>query len=111
MGFDASDTAALVTIARHHLLLPDTAARRDLEDPATAEFVASVVDDPMVLELLAAVAEADGTATGPTAWCSLEGPAASPSSYAGPRPCSPELGDAGGGRRRVSSRRPRSSSS
>ena len=68
MGFDASDTAALVTIARHHLLLPDTAARRDLEDPATAEFVASVVSDPMVLDLLAAVAEADGRATGPTAW-------------------------------------------
>ena len=36
--------AALVTIARHHLLLPDTATRRDLEDPATAEFVASVVE-------------------------------------------------------------------
>ncbi|MCW2545699.1 MAG: UTP-GlnB [Mycobacterium sp.] len=68
MGFDASDTAALVTIARHHLLLPDTAARRDLDDPATAEFVASVVPDPMVLDLLAAVAEADGRATGPTAW-------------------------------------------
>ncbi len=57
-----------MTIARHHLLLPDTASRRDLEDPATAEFVASVVDDPMVIELLAAVAEADGRATGPTAW-------------------------------------------
>ena len=68
MGFDESDTEALVTIARHHLLLPDTATRRDLEDPATAEFVASVVDDPMVIELLAAVAEADGRATGPTAW-------------------------------------------
>ncbi len=68
MGFDEADRAALVTIARHHLLLPDTATRRDLEDPATAEFVASVVSDPMVLDLLAAVAEADGRATGPTAW-------------------------------------------
>ena len=68
MGFDASDTAALVTIARHHLLLPDTATRRDPQDPATAEFVASVVDDPMHLDLLAVVAEADGRATGPTAW-------------------------------------------
>ena len=68
MGFDEADRAALVTIARHHLLLPDTATRRDLEDPATAQFVASVVDDPMVLDLLAAVAEADGRATGPTAW-------------------------------------------
>ncbi len=68
MGFDPEDVAALVTIARHHLLLPDTATRRDLEDPATAAFVASVVSDPMVLDLLAAVAEADGRATGPTAW-------------------------------------------
>jgi [protein-PII] uridylyltransferase len=68
MGFDAEDRAALVTIARHHLLLPDTATRRDLDDPATAEFVASVVGDPMVIDLLAAVAEADGRATGPTAW-------------------------------------------
>jgi [protein-PII] uridylyltransferase len=68
LGFNEADTAALVTIARHHLLLPDTATRRDLEDPATAEFVASVVPDPMVLDLLAAVAEADGRATGPTAW-------------------------------------------
>ena len=63
-----SDVAALVTIARHHLLLPDTATRRDLEDPATAEFVASEVSDPEVIDLLAAVAEADGRATGPTAW-------------------------------------------
>ncbi len=57
-----------MTIARHHLLLPDTATRRDLEDPATAEFVASEVSDPEVIDLLAAVAEADGRATGPTAW-------------------------------------------
>jgi [protein-PII] uridylyltransferase len=68
MGFNEADTAALVTIARHHLLLPDTATRRDLDDPATAEFVASVVGDPIVIELLAAVAEADGLATGSTAW-------------------------------------------
>ncbi len=68
MGFGDADVAALATIARHHLLLPDTATRRDLEDPATAEFVASVVADPVVIELLAAVAEADGRATGPTAW-------------------------------------------
>jgi [protein-PII] uridylyltransferase len=70
MGFSPADTAALVTVARHHLLLPDTATRRDLEDPATARFVASVVDDPDQIELLAAVAEADGRATGPTAWSS-----------------------------------------
>jgi [protein-PII] uridylyltransferase len=68
MGFPPDDVAALVTIAQHHLLLPDTATRRDLEDPQTARFVASVVDDPAQIELLAAVAEADGRATGPTAW-------------------------------------------
>ncbi len=68
MGFDEPDAGVLATIARHHLLLPDTATRRDLDDPATAEFVASVLPDPGVVELLAAVAEADGRATGPTAW-------------------------------------------
>ena len=68
MGWSDADTAAMVAIARHHLLLPDTATRRDLEDPETARFVASVIDDPVQVELLVGVAEADGRATGPTAW-------------------------------------------
>ena len=52
----------------HHLLLPDVATRRDLDDPATIELVAKAVGDEATLELLAALTEADSLATGPAAW-------------------------------------------
>jgi [protein-PII] uridylyltransferase len=58
----------LGVLARHHLLLPDVATRWDIDDPATAAYVAGVVSDVAQLELLEALAEADGLATGPTAW-------------------------------------------
>jgi [protein-PII] uridylyltransferase len=68
MGFDERDVDVLTTVVRHHLLLPDTATRRDLDDPVTIEGVAEAVGDHEVLELLAALAVADGRATGPAAW-------------------------------------------
>jgi [protein-PII] uridylyltransferase len=68
MGFDPADVEVLVAMVRHHLLLPDVATRRDLDDPATARAVASAVGDHDTLELLAALTEADGLATGPSAW-------------------------------------------
>jgi len=60
-----------VTLARVvalHLLLPETATRRDLDDPRTVETVAAKVVDHVTLELLGALAEADGLATGSAAW-------------------------------------------
>jgi [protein-PII] uridylyltransferase len=68
LGFDPADVSALESVARHHLLLPETATRRDLDDPVTIETVAETVGDPVVLETLAVLAVADGTATGPAAW-------------------------------------------
>jgi [protein-PII] uridylyltransferase len=68
MGFTPADVDALVAMVRHHLLLPDVASRRDLADPATVEAVATAVGDRSILELLHALAEADGMATGPSAW-------------------------------------------
>ena len=68
MGFPPEDVDILVTLVRLHLLLPDTATRRDLDDPATAEKVAAEVGNRATLELLAALVEADGRATGPSAW-------------------------------------------
>ncbi|GAA4992028.1 [protein-PII] uridylyltransferase [Actinopolymorpha pittospori] len=67
-GFDADDTATLVLLVRHHLLLADTATRRDLDDPTTIKQVAAVVRDADTLELLAALTEADARATGSAAW-------------------------------------------
>jgi [protein-PII] uridylyltransferase len=68
MGFPPDDVAVLVDLVRHHLLLPDTATRRDLDDPTTIARVARAAGDPVTLHLLAALTEADSRATGPSAW-------------------------------------------
>jgi len=68
MGFAPHDVAILVGLVRNHLLLPDAATRRDLDDPTTIEAVAAAVGDRVQLELLAAITEADSLATGPAAW-------------------------------------------
>ncbi|MGY1833549.1 [protein-PII] uridylyltransferase [Blastococcus sp. SYSU DS0510] len=69
MGFADADVAILGTLVRHHLLLPATATRRDIDDPATIERVAATIGrDPSVLQLLHALAQADGAATSASAW-------------------------------------------
>jgi len=68
MGFPSEDVEILVDLCRLHLLLPDTATRRDLDDPTTIETVAAAVGDQQTLLLLAALTEADSQATGPSAW-------------------------------------------
>ena len=68
MGFDPDDVAVLVDMVRHHLLLPDTATRRDLDDPTTITNVARAAGDAITLHLLSALTEADSLATGPSAW-------------------------------------------
>lgn len=68
MGLRARDVETLMELVRLHLLLPDAATRRDLDDPATAASVAAAVGDQDTLELLAALTEADSLATGPAAW-------------------------------------------
>ncbi|MEH0575366.1 [protein-PII] uridylyltransferase [Streptomyces sp. B21-108] len=73
IGFDRADVAVLSTLVRHHLLLIETATRRDLEDPATVRSVADAVGSQSTLELLHALTEADALATGPAAWSSWRG--------------------------------------
>jgi [protein-PII] uridylyltransferase len=68
MGLATADVVVLVDMVRHHLLLPDVATRRDLDDPATIEAVASAVGSRETLDLLGALTEADSLATGPSAW-------------------------------------------
>jgi [protein-PII] uridylyltransferase len=69
LGMWPDDIDTLSKIVRYHLLLPDTATHRDLQDPKT---IAAVVDalggDRLLLELLHALAEADSLATGPGVW-------------------------------------------
>jgi [protein-PII] uridylyltransferase len=68
MGFPPEDVRRLAAMVRHHLLLVETATRRDVHDRATVTAVAGTVGDGTVLELLAALTRADAWATGPAAW-------------------------------------------
>jgi len=69
VGLVDSDVELVAEAVRHHLLLPVVATRRDLDDPVTVEHVAMTVGGSRtLLELLHALAIADGMATGPAAW-------------------------------------------
>ncbi|MCB1027319.1 MAG: HD domain-containing protein [Microthrixaceae bacterium] len=68
MGFPPREVEVVVTMVAHHLLLPDVATRRDLDDPATVTMVTDTIGSVAEVRLLAALAEADGRATGSTAW-------------------------------------------
>ena len=68
VGLGPSDAELVAGAVRHHLLLPQTATRRDLDDPVTVSQVAAVVGGRPLLGLLHALAIADGLATGPAAW-------------------------------------------
>ncbi|MBU6316324.1 MAG: [protein-PII] uridylyltransferase [Acidobacteria bacterium] len=70
MGFPVDDVAVVRALVQHHLLLPETATRRDLADPRTARNVADAVGTVSTLELLDALTKADSRATGPSAWSS-----------------------------------------
>ncbi|MGW4421224.1 [protein-PII] uridylyltransferase [Streptosporangium sp. NPDC004631] len=68
IGLPPADVETVESVVRHHLLLPETATRRDLDDPVTVSRVAETVGSRETLELLAALAVADGRAAGPAAW-------------------------------------------
>lgn len=68
MGLDDHDASVVVALVHDHLLLPDVATRRDLDDPATIANLVERVGTNSRLHLLAALAEADGRATGASAW-------------------------------------------
>jgi len=79
LGFGEPDVAVLGAMVAHHLLLPHTATRRDLDDPATISRVVDTLSDTdgarkvdggagLLLDLLEALAEADSLATGPGVW-------------------------------------------
>jgi [protein-PII] uridylyltransferase len=69
IGLPTNDVATLTALVRHHLLLPHTATRRDVTDPATVLRVTDTLGgDRVLLDLLAALTEADSRATGPGVW-------------------------------------------
>jgi [protein-PII] uridylyltransferase len=69
VGLTPPDVATLSAMVRHHLLLPHTATRRDVADPATVRRIVETLDgDAELLDLLHALTEADSRSTGPGVW-------------------------------------------
>jgi [protein-PII] uridylyltransferase len=69
IGVSPPDVEFLSKLVRHHLLLPVVATRSDLNDPKTIEDVSNALGgDPVLLEVLEALTEADSKATGPGVW-------------------------------------------
>lgn len=68
LGFTSADTQILVQMVQHHLVLPEIATRRDLEDLATIEFVANKIQSSELLELLHYLTIADSKATSEQTW-------------------------------------------
>jgi [protein-PII] uridylyltransferase len=69
LGIWPSDIELLAKLVRHHLLLSIVATRQDLNDPQTIATVCEALDgDPVLLDVLHALTEADSLATGPGVW-------------------------------------------
>ncbi|MFM7144789.1 MAG: [protein-PII] uridylyltransferase, partial [Actinomycetales bacterium] len=64
LGLPAVDQAVIERLVRCHLLLAETATRRDLDDPATIATILDAVQDVDTLRLLHALTVADARAAG-----------------------------------------------
>lgn len=68
VGLNDERADLLVRAVQHHLLLAETATRRDLDDPAVLAEVADQIGGPDQLRLVYLLTVADSRATGPTMW-------------------------------------------
>jgi len=68
IGLRPDEVEEVAALVGSHLLLVETATRRDLDDPAVVGAVAGRVGSGRRLRLLYALTVADGLATGPHAW-------------------------------------------
>jgi [protein-PII] uridylyltransferase len=68
IGLDERGAETLVWLVRHHLLLAETATRRDLSEEAVVTRFGRAVGDTERLDLLYALTVGDSRATGPAAW-------------------------------------------
>jgi [protein-PII] uridylyltransferase len=68
MGLAGPAAREVEALVRHHLLLVDTASRRDISDPAVVRSVSGSLGDARIARLLYVLSVADGRATGPEGW-------------------------------------------
>ncbi|MEQ9111924.1 MAG: [protein-PII] uridylyltransferase [Rhodospirillaceae bacterium] len=67
-GLTDEETETVSWLTRHHLLMSNTAFKRDLDDPKTILDFCGVVQSPERLKLLLVLTCADIRAVGPTVW-------------------------------------------
>ncbi len=67
-GLDEEETELVVWLVRNHLLMSDTAQKRDLADPRTVRDFAQTVKSPTRLKLLTVLTVCDIRGVGPGIW-------------------------------------------
>ncbi len=67
-GLDDAETETVAWLVRYHLLLSNTAFRRDISDPKTVEDFVRIVQSPERLRLLLILTVVDIRAVGPSTW-------------------------------------------
>ncbi|HEX2759521.1 MAG TPA: [protein-PII] uridylyltransferase [Rhizomicrobium sp.] len=73
LGLSATDTAAVAWLVKNHLVMSDTAQRRDISDPKTVRDFVDLVQSPEMLRLLLVLTVADIRAVGPGVWNGWKG--------------------------------------
>ena len=68
LGLSEEETETVSWLVRHHLLMSNTAFRRDVDDPKTMADFVEVVQSPERLRLLLCLTVADIRAVGPNVW-------------------------------------------
>jgi [protein-PII] uridylyltransferase len=68
LGLDEAETETVIWLVRHHLLMSDTAQKRDIADPRTVEDFAREVQSPQRLRLLLVLTVCDIRGVGPGVW-------------------------------------------
>jgi len=73
LGLTPADTEAVAWLVKNHLVMSDTAQRRDLTDPKTVKDFVAQVQTPEMLRLLLVLTVADIRAVGPGVWNGWKG--------------------------------------
>jgi [protein-PII] uridylyltransferase len=73
VGLSPEDTRAVMWLVKNHLVMSDTAQKRDISDPKTVKDFVAQVQTPEMLRLLLVLTVADISAVGPGVWNGWKG--------------------------------------
>jgi [protein-PII] uridylyltransferase len=73
LGLERSKIELVAWLVEHHLVMSDTAQKRDISDPRTVSDFAAIVQSPERLRLLLVLTVADIRAVGPGVWNGWKG--------------------------------------